>query len=203
MISLSFWSLTTLCPHSVSLYMEESSQDIVLIFTFCVTQKKLIEIDFFSIIIWVNRSLCVLSVSLRGGIRRCRSRGRSYQHGRRKRPYWSVWKRTRFSSSVGWLGRTMICSIYIRLTSFSFSLTFLTSLHVWFNVTSGAGKQLRFLSLSWIISSRLGGRIEWPTLFALSHAESLPSLWRPEWPRNEQRPWVTLQATRSVWRPSG
>lgn len=190
--------LATPCPH----YMEESNKGIVQMITFSVTQKKVWN-RFSSIIIWVNWSVCVLSVRLRGGIHRCRSRGRSFLHGRRKMSYWSVWIRTRFSSSVGWLGRTMICVTDILLTNFSFSLLFLTSLHVWINVTLGAGKPLRFLSLSWIISSRLGGRIEWPTLCALSHAESLPSLWRPEWPRNEQRPWVTLQATRSGWRPSG
>lgn len=63
MISLSFWSLTTLCPHSVSLSVEESSQDIVQIFTFCVTLKKVIEIDF-SVLSFGLTDHCVFSLSV-------------------------------------------------------------------------------------------------------------------------------------------
>lgn len=50
-------------PNSASLSVEESSQDIVQMFTFCVTQKKVIEIDF-SVLSFGLTDPCVFSLSV-------------------------------------------------------------------------------------------------------------------------------------------
>ncbi len=68
-------------PFSIYLYyMEENSRDIVQIFTFCVTQKKVIEHR--NIIVFIAFDLCVLCQSSR--------RYTSMQEQRQKLPAWQM-----------------------------------------------------------------------------------------------------------------